>query len=136
MKSYLRHSKDRRVRGSANGASTVCVFPGRHKKIKKNKNKKKSLHKQAFFKITTKIIERGGKKKKKKKITKLFPRFTSPGLGALFPFWPVDGAGQLVLIVPSSFFRRKGACLKGEPLFLGGPACAGCAHSLSPRTPR
>lgn len=31
MKSYLRHSKDRRVRGSANGASTVCVFPGRHR---------------------------------------------------------------------------------------------------------
>lgn len=29
MKSYLRHSKDRRVRGSANGAATVCVcLPG------------------------------------------------------------------------------------------------------------
>lgn len=32
MKSYLRHSKDRRVRGSANGAATVCVcLPGEAK---------------------------------------------------------------------------------------------------------
>lgn len=31
VKSYLRHSKDRRVRGSANGAATVCVFPERQK---------------------------------------------------------------------------------------------------------
>lgn len=36
VKSYLRHSKDRRVRGSANGAATVCVFPERQKSLWKD----------------------------------------------------------------------------------------------------
>lgn len=33
MKSYLRHSKDRRVRGSANGTATVCVSSQRGKNL-------------------------------------------------------------------------------------------------------
>lgn len=59
MKSYLRHSKDRRVRGSANGASTVSSLLG-------TKKKKKISPQTGIFKNYNKnYIERGGKKKKK-----------------------------------------------------------------------
>lgn len=131
MKSYLRHSKDRRVRGSANGASTVCVFPGRHKKIKIKIKKDLSTNRR-LFKITTKIIERGGKKKEKHET---FPSLYLPRTWGSLPFLARGRNGSTRVNCTVIIFRRKGARPRGEPLFLGGPACAGCAHSLCPRTP-
>lgn len=107
MKSYLRHSKDRRVRGSANGASTVSSLLGTKKKGKK-KRKKKSLHKQAFFekkKTTTKIIWR-----RKEKFSLALPPEQKLQDLVLFALMITDGAGRVALIVAagiSILFRGK-----------------------------
>lgn len=108
MKSYLRHSKDRRVRGSANGASTVSSLLGTKKKGKK-KGKKKSLHKQAFFekkkKTTTKIIWR-----RKEKFSLALPPEQKLQDLVLFALMITDGAGRVALIVAagiSILFRGK-----------------------------
>lgn len=50
MKSYLRHSKDRRVRGSANGASTLSSLLGTKKKKKGEKKEKKISPQTGVFK--------------------------------------------------------------------------------------
>lgn len=106
MKSYLRHSKDRRVRGSANGASTVSSLLGTKKEGKKGK---KNLSTNRHFekkKLPLKLY-RGGKKKK---FSLSLPPEQNLQDTVLFALMIRDGAGLLALIVAaglSILYRGK-----------------------------
>lgn len=119
MKSYLRHSKDRRVRGSANGASTVSSLLGTKKKREKKnlstnrlKKRKKNYHKN--------YIE---KEKKKKSFLSLYLQSRNYQDSMLFALMITDGAGLLALIVAAGISilfegeMNHGSNLKCERLF-------------------
>lgn len=121
VKSYLRHSKDRRVRGSANGASTVSSLLGTKKKGKKKRKKKISPQTGIFWKkkTTTKIIWR-----RKEKFSLALPPEQKLQDLVLFALMITDGAGRVALIVAagiSILFRGKWSSLKCERLFLSTP---------------